>query len=157
MRWFLPRFVDFFRVRSLLITGRNHSNTFLLINLQKNKNLSKVQYCRKGCLLWYGHVTLGRFFCPSFDVYFNGKQLKTYMYILISTLLSSPDGVGSEYAVFFSALCFFTKNCSKTNDFNAINSASSSGKPVQRYMIRLYIGLWCFSDYLKNFFLTNVE
>ena len=36
MEWFLlRRFVDMIRAYSLLIISRNHSNTFLLINLQK--------------------------------------------------------------------------------------------------------------------------
>ena len=45
MGWFLlRRFVDLFRVYSLLIISRNHSSMFLLLDLQKNRikwNLSK--------------------------------------------------------------------------------------------------------------------
>ena len=39
-------------VYSLLII-RNHYNTFLLTDLQNNKNFSKVKYFSKGYLFWY--------------------------------------------------------------------------------------------------------
>ena len=42
VRWFpLKRFVDLVRVRYLQVISRNHSNTLLLINLQKPKACSK--------------------------------------------------------------------------------------------------------------------
>ena len=48
----LRRYVDLVRVYSLLII-RNHYNTFLLTDLQNNKNFSKVKYFSKGYLFWY--------------------------------------------------------------------------------------------------------
>ena len=57
MGWFLlRRFGDLIRVYSLLIISRNHSNTFK-IELQKEKNLSKVKYYGGGYL----------FCCQDFD------------------------------------------------------------------------------------------
>ena len=57
MGWFLlRRFGDLIRVYSLLIISRNHSNTFK-IELQKEKNLSKVKYYSRGYL----------FCCQDFD------------------------------------------------------------------------------------------
>ena len=42
MGWFLlRRFVDLVRLYSLLIISRNHSNTFLLLDLQKNRSKDK--------------------------------------------------------------------------------------------------------------------
>ena len=41
------------RIFSLHIINRNHSNTLLLINLQKTKNLSKIKYYSKGYFFWY--------------------------------------------------------------------------------------------------------
>ena len=38
-----------YSVYSLLVISRNHSNTFLLIDLQKKQNFLKVEYWRKGC------------------------------------------------------------------------------------------------------------
>ena len=48
---FTKRFADLVRVYSLLIISRNHSNTFLLLDLQKNR--IEVKYCNKGYLFWY--------------------------------------------------------------------------------------------------------
>ena len=62
MGLFLLWFVGLARACSLHIINRNHSNTFLLINQPKTKNLSKLKYWNKGCLFGYGHVTLDRFF-----------------------------------------------------------------------------------------------
>ena len=44
-------FLDLVRVYSLLIISINHSNTFLLPDLQKNR--SKAKYCSKSHLFWY--------------------------------------------------------------------------------------------------------
>ena len=65
------------RVYSLLIIGRSHSNTFLLIDLQK-KNLSKVKYYSKGYVLLipeFWQVQTGC--CPLINVYFNDKQINS--------------------------------------------------------------------------------
>ena len=47
----LGRFVDLVRVCSLLIISRNHSNMFLFLDLQKNRN--KVKNCSQDYLFWY--------------------------------------------------------------------------------------------------------
>ena len=50
--WFLlRRFVDLVTIYSLLTVKRNHFNTILLLDLQKNR--SKVKYCSKDYLFWY--------------------------------------------------------------------------------------------------------
>ena len=58
--WFqLRRFLDLVRVYSLLITSRNHSNTFLLLDLQKNRSKTclnrfkqvTVHYCKMSILM----------------------------------------------------------------------------------------------------------
>ena len=51
--WFLlRRFVDLVRLYSLLIISRNHSNTFLLLDLQKNR--SKVKNWSSGVMILTG-------------------------------------------------------------------------------------------------------
>ena len=68
--WFLLRkFVDLARVCSLHIITRKYSNTFLLIKLQKNKNLSKVKQFgirSKGLLVLILGFWTG--FCPLLNV-----------------------------------------------------------------------------------------
>ena len=45
--WFLPRrFEDLLRVYSLLIISRDHSNMFLLLDLQKNYLISILMMCK---------------------------------------------------------------------------------------------------------------
>ena len=77
--WFLLRqFVDVVITYSLLINSRNHSNTFLLLDLQKNR-----RYCSKGYLFWYYIYTwyilwlILIVYDIMINVYFNDIQLKT--------------------------------------------------------------------------------
>ena len=56
MGWFLlNRFVHLCTAFSLHIISRNHSNTYLLINMQKAKNLFKVKNC--SYVFWYQDFT----------------------------------------------------------------------------------------------------
>ena len=77
--WFLLRqFVDVVITYSLLINSRNHSNTFLLLDLQKNR-----RYCSKGYLFWYYIyiwyiLWLILIFYIMINVYFNDIQLNRW-------------------------------------------------------------------------------
>ena len=52
--WFLlKRSVHLCSACSLHIISRNHSNTFLLINMHKAKTCSNVKHYSKGYLFWY--------------------------------------------------------------------------------------------------------
>ena len=72
--WFLlKKIVHLCKAFSLHIISRNHSNTFLLINMQKAKTCSKWKNCSKGylfyrqvCSIWFY-----RRFCPLLNVYLN--------------------------------------------------------------------------------------
>ena len=78
--WFLLRqFVDVVITYSLLINSRNHSNTFLLLDLQKNR-----RYCSKGYLFWY-YIYIWYilwliliFYDIMINVYFNDIQLNRW-------------------------------------------------------------------------------
>ena len=80
--WFLRgNFVDLLRAYSLQIISRNHPQMFLLVNLQKNKSLSREIY-----------ITL-RAICsvvgPLLNVYFNGMKINRWLH-LSSCLLGIP-------------------------------------------------------------------
>ena len=71
MGWFLLRsFVDLVRLYSLLIISKNHSNTFLLLDLQKNRN--KVKNRSSDVMILTSFKTSC---CPLINVYFNDMQL----------------------------------------------------------------------------------
>ena len=65
------------RVCSFHIIGRNHSNTLLLVNLQKTQNLSKVKHCSKGYLFWFQNFERFRqVFFLLLNVFFSCKTLE---------------------------------------------------------------------------------
>ena len=84
--WFLLRFVDLLRVFSLHIIGRNHSNTFLLINMQKTK-LVQTKILEQGLLV----LTSSYDFRLVFVHYLmsNGVQIGRWLH-LSSSLLVIP-------------------------------------------------------------------
>ena len=71
--WFLlRRNLDLLSVCFSYIISKNHSNTFLLINLKKIKKLSQVKHCSQGHLFW----------CWDFDRFW-----KSFVYYLMSFLM----------------------------------------------------------------------
>ena len=108
MGWLLlRRFVDLVGVYSLLLIVRNHSNTFLLINLLKRK-LVQSKIVKKGLLFSDTRVLIGC--CPLRDVYFNIVQIKRWQIFKDTFSTEHLRTTASEARrVFFlrSFFCFF--------------------------------------------------
>ena len=78
MRWFLLRFANLLRVCSLQIISRDHSNTFLLINLQKTKIYPKDNIAARAiCSDIVMSLQTG--FSPLRNAYFNDMQINSYI------------------------------------------------------------------------------
>ena len=72
--WFLLRFVDLVSVYSLLVISKNHSNTFLLTNLQKTK-LNQSRILEKG-IFFDIRIWTGCFPLP--DIFFSKIQINRW-------------------------------------------------------------------------------
>ena len=89
-RFLLKRFVDLLRLFSLHIIKRNHSNTFLFINLQKTKTL---KHCNKGYLFWYAHFDRFR------QVFIYQESLENSPSLLLAQKKNKPENVLSSQQI----------------------------------------------------------
>ena len=89
-RFLLKRFVDLLRLFSLHIIKRNHSNTFLLINLQKTKTL---KHCSKGYLFWYADFDRFR------QVFIYQESLENSPSLLLAQKKNKPENVLSSQQI----------------------------------------------------------
>ena len=83
--WFLlSRFVDLLRICCLHIISINHSNTVLLINLQKTKKLVQSKLLQQGLFVLISSCHSRQVFCPLLNVYFNVMQIKRWPHLHVS-------------------------------------------------------------------------
>ena len=76
MEWFLLwRFLDLLRVYSWHIINRNHSNMFLLNNLQKTQTYPKYNIAARAVCHDIA-IPFSTYFCLRGNVYFNDMQIK---------------------------------------------------------------------------------
>ena len=79
--WFQRKsFINLCKVCSLYIINRNHSNTFLLINIQKTKTCSKKTLQQGLFVLIPGFWQIYTGFCPVLYAYFKDVQINRWLH-----------------------------------------------------------------------------